>query len=407
MIGYVYDVRHHKRQDILKGSIMRVEGIWCGTNTPVAIEIKGQKIISCNSIPMKPFLPWLSPGFVDIQINGYAGFDYSNPALEAHHIEAIVCRLAASGTFYHCPTIITAPQKTIVENCRTISREARRNAFIGKTICGIHIEGPYISAEDGPRGAHDPQFIRNPDVDEFEEWQDAAQGMIKIVTLAPELPGALHFIEHISRTGVIAAIGHTAASPGIIRNAVRAGARLSTHLGNGCHGMVPRLKNYLWEQLASDEIAASIIADGFHLPDAVIKVIARAKGLSNLILISDVAHLAGSLPGIMYWGSMKVEVHPDGHLGLAGTQFLAGAGHLLNRDIAQFIRATEVSVSDAIRLCTDNPRKLLGLTPSGQPRTGDFATFVAFKLSSDATAIEIVNSLFEGKDMNTYGIREP
>ncbi len=381
---------------------MRIEGIWYKSGSSISIEVQGGKIVSRNPIPFKPNLPWLSPGFVDIQVNGYSGFDYSNPSLNSDHIKSIIRALAAKGTFYHCPTIITSPPSTIVNNCATIARAATNDRLIGKALCGIHIEGPYISSEDGPRGAHDPHFIRNPEYDEFSAWQDAARGMIKIVTLAPELPGALSFIERITQDGVIASIGHSAASPEVIRDAVKAGARLSTHLGNGSHSMVPRLKNYLWEQLADDELSASIIADGFHLPDAVLKVIARAKGLSRLILISDVAHLAGSPTGIAHWGSMEVEVHPDGHLGLAGTQFLAGAGHLLDRDLAQFIRATSVSVSQAVSLCTDNPRNLLGLRAVDLPKPGEAASIVAFNLSPSAPAIDIAHSLFEGEDMTTY-----
>jgi len=381
---------------------MRVEGIWYKSGSPISIEVQGGKIVTRDPIPANPNLPWLSPGFVDIQINGYAGLDYSNPELDGGHIASIVGALAAKGTFYHCPTIITSPRTTIVNNCATIARAASDDRRIGKALCGIHIEGPFISSEDGPRGAHDPQFIRAPDYDEFHAWQDAARGMIKIVTLAPELPGALRFIERITQDGVVASIGHSAASPDIIQDAVKAGARLSTHLGNGSHGMVPRLKNYLWEQLASDELSASIIADGFHLPDAVLKVMARAKGLSRLILISDVAHLAGSPPGIQRWGSMQVEVHPDGHLGLAGTQFLAGAGHLLDRDLAQFVRATGVPVPQAVSLCTDNPRKLLGLRAADLPQPGEAASFVAFSLPPSAPAIEIAHSLFEGEDMTTH-----
>ncbi len=399
MMSDIIDVDQAKG---LKRYTMRIEGIWYATNSPVALEIQTGTIISCDPIPITPNLPWLSPGFVDIQVNGYAGIDYSDPELDARHIHSIVRALAAKGTFHHCPTIITSAQRTIVENCRKIAREAARDPLIARAICGIHIEGPYISSEDGPRGAHDPHFIRTPDYEEFSAWQDAARGMIKIITLAPELPGALGFIERITHDGVIAAIGHSAASPEIIRDAIHAGARLSTHLGNGSHSVVPRLKNYLWEQLADDELSASIIADGFHLPDAVMKVMARAKGLSRLILISDVAHLAGSPPGIARWGSMEVEVHADGHLGLAGTQFLAGAGHLLDRDLAQFVRATGVPVPDAVVLCVDNPRKLLDLPSVYLPQPGEAASIVAFNLPPSAPAIDIVHSLFEGKDMTPH-----
>jgi hypothetical protein len=179
----------------------------------------------------------------------------------------------------------------MVQTLRIISAARRHDPQIAAAIPGIHIEGPYISAEDGPRGAHDPAYIRDPDVIEFKQWQEAADGKIALVTIAPERRGALDFIRQVVACGVATAIGHTAADPATIRQAIMAGARLSTHLGNGSHGQIPRLNNYLWEQLAADELMASIIADGFHLPASVLKVISPRKGLDKLILVSDVALL--------------------------------------------------------------------------------------------------------------------
>lgn len=303
----------------------------------------------------------LCPGFFDIQVNGYGGVDYSAPGLTEARIEQLVLSLASEGTVRHFPTIITGPRARIVENCAVIARAAASSPLIRHAVLGIHIEGPFISSEEGPRGAHDPHWIRLPDIDEFHEWQDAAEGLIKIVTLAPELEGALNFIEMLTEEGVIAAIGHTAASPQQVRDAVAAGARLSTHLGNGSHRLLPRLNNYLWEQLAEDRLAASIIADGFHLPDSVLRVIYRAKGADRLVLTSDAAFLAGSPPGLYQWGDMAVRVHSDGHLGLEGTEFLAGAGHLLDRGIPRMMAACGIPLAEAVLLCTRNPARLLGL----------------------------------------------
>src|SRR5205807_1149747 len=163
----------------------------------------------------------------------------------------------------------------------------------------FHLEGPYISAEDGPRGAHPLAQVRPPDLGEFQRIQEAADGNIRLVTLAPELPGALAFIDKLTAAGVVVAIGHTAASPATIRDAVSAGARLSTHLGNGSHAMLPRHDNYLWEQLAADELWASIICDGHHLPAAVMRCILRVKTPARTILTCDAGSLAG-LPSGRY-----------------------------------------------------------------------------------------------------------
>src|SRR5207237_3456086 len=185
---------------------------------------------------------------------------------------------------------------------------------------------PYISPEDGPRGAHPQEHVRPANWEEFRRFQDdAAHGMIKMLTLAPETPGALPFIEKVAATGVVVAIGHTAASPACIRDAIHAGAKISTHLGNGSHAMLPRHENYLWEQLAADGLWASMIADGHHLPDSVMRCILRVKTPARMILTCDASPLAGSPPGKYRQWEYDFEVLPVGKVVVAGTQFLGGS----------------------------------------------------------------------------------
>ena len=379
---------------------MKYSGIECFSNQAIEIEVAGTRISAIRHLSTRQDLPILAPGFFDIQINGYTGHDYTGPDLSAAAVEKIVRGVALSGTTRHLATIITAPRERIAKNCGAIAAAVRKNRLVRSAVPGIHIEGPYIASEDGPRGAHDLKHVRKPDFDEFSEWQDRAEGLVKLVTVAPELEGALDFIEKISAEGVVAAIGHTGASPERIRDAVKAGARLSTHLGNGSHRLVPRLKNYLWEQLSADELNASIIADGFHLPDPVLKAFDRAKQRERLVLISDVNYLAGHAPGILNWGDIKVEIHPDGHMSLAGTEFLAGAGHLLDRCLAQYLRAVGCPLAEAVCLCTRNPARLLGL-PENTHRlaAGSPAHFVLFRLESGRPALKIETCVIEGEEI--------
>jgi N-acetylglucosamine-6-phosphate deacetylase len=256
------------------------------------------------------------------------------------------------------------------------------------------LEGPFICADEGPRGAHDPRHVRDPSPAEFEDWLGASKGLLRMVTLAPELEGAVELIEEGVRRGVVMAIGHTAASGEQIVRAVAAGASLSTHLGNGSHATVPRLRNYLWEQLGADGLAASVIADGFHLPDSVLRVFARAKGLERLVLVSDVASLGGSEPGAYRWGDVEVEVFPDGHIALRGTPFLAGAGHLLDRDVARFARATGTDIRDAVRLVTSNPEAVLGLASGGPGfRVGERADLTRFTYDVSGGPLGILDTV--------------
>ncbi len=343
-------------------------------------------------------LPYLSRGFIDMQVNGYRGNDYSREDLDRHRIEAIVNSLAAAGTTSHVATIVTRPQSAILRSLRVIAAARRASPLIAAAVAGIHIEGPFISSEEGPRGAHDPRYVRDPDFAEFQEWQDAAEGLVKVVTVAPEREGSLAFIQKVAATGCVVAIGHSAAQPERIREAIAAGCTLSTHLGNGSHATLPRLKNYLWEQLASDELSAGIIADGFHLPASVLRVIARAKGLGKLILVSDAAAPAGLEPGPHRWGNLEVELFPDGRIGLAGTPFLAGAGHLLDWDIPMFMRCTGASLAEAIGLCTANPARLLSLGRcDGSPQLGARADLTLFRLGGGGEKLLIEKTLISGE----------
>ena len=358
-------------------------GIDPETGKPLAVNVEDGRIASIGA-PSAPVsagnLPYIFHGFLDMQVNGFQGSDYSLDDLDRSHIERITARLAESGVTSHVPTIVTRPRERIVHNLQVIGKARQESSLIAAAIPAIHIEGPFISHEDGPRGAHDPRYVRDPDFDEFLEWQEAAGGLVKMVTLAPERKGALEFIGKLAKAGVVASIGHSAASPEQIREAVAAGATFSTHLGNGSHASLPRLKNYLWEQLAEDRLSVGMIADGFHLPEAVVKVILRAKGLERIVLVSDVSLPGGWESGTYRWGNLDVEVHPDGHVGLKGTSFLAGAGHRLDHDIATFMNFTGVPLFETLELCTRNPARVLGLPSSaGRLEAGASADLTLFR----------------------------
>ena len=208
----------------------------------------------------------------------------------------------------------------------------------------------------------------------------------------------MDFINKVIRTGVKIAIGHTGATPEIINEAVKAGAQFSTHLGNGSYPILPKVNNYIWEQLAADELFAGIICDGFHLPSSAVKVFARAKGLERLILTSDVAFAGGLKPGIYKWGNMGIEVFSDGHLGLAGSGILAGAGHLLDWDIAHFIRFTGNNLATTIPLCTVNPVKVIEMPHNyGKMEARAPANLTLFHYQAGDDRLRIIRTLCNGK----------
>jgi len=379
---------------------MKIQGLSVFTNQPIAVQWEGEKITEIAEIEPADTLPYLSPGFLDMQVNGYNGSDYSLEDFNSDHLRNIIGSMAKSGTTQHVPTIVSSPQKRFIRNLRILAGEMERSREIESAIAGIHIEGPFISAEDGPRGAHDPAYVRDPSFEDFQQWQEAAGGRISIVTVGPEREGALEFIRKVKETGVIVAIGHTGAEPQQISAAVAAGATLSTHLGNGSYTHIPRLKNYIWEQLAADDLTAGIISDGFHLPASVVKVFTRAKGLDRLVLVSDVALLGGFKPGVYKWGNLEVEVFDDGHLGLPGTSILAGAAHLLDWDLAHYVQFTGLELAQAIRLCTVNPARALGLEDSyGRLETGAPANLVTFRWQPGDHRLRIEKTIQAGREV--------
>ena len=245
----------------------------------------------------------------------------------------------------------------------TVSRALEQQPELARAIPGFHVEGPYLSAEEGPRGANRPEVLRPPSWKEFQKFQDAAGGRIKLVTLAPELPGATRFIEQAVASGIVIALGHTAASAQQIADAVAAGATLSTHLGNGSHAVLPRHANYVQVQLAEDRLKASFIADGHHLPTYVVKNFIRAKGVARSILVTDAVPPAGMPPGIYRYGRVEVEAKPGGLICLPGTPYLFGAATPLEKCVAHAVAWAGISLADALAMASDHPARLLGLAP--------------------------------------------
>jgi len=263
------------------------------------------------------------------------------------------------GTGFLCPTVVTGSFDGICNSFRAIIEACKTDALVAHSVLGIHLEGPYISAEDGPRGAHPLEHVRDPDWDEFQRWQDIAEGQISIVTLAPEKKNAIPFIEKLVANGVVAALGHTNASAGDIRAAIDAGAKLSTHLGNGAHALIRRHPNYIWEQLGADELWASLIVDGHHLPPSVAKSMMRAKTLDRCILVSDAVALAGMEPGIYAFAGKSVELTTERCVRLVGTEYLAGSAIELARGIENSVRFAGISLKEAVSLATLQPMRLL------------------------------------------------
>ena len=375
---------------------MVYRGIDIESQRAVEVAIEGQHIQRLTEIETEEDLPYISPGFFDVQVNGYDGFDYSYGEIVPEAVEDLIRSLARSGITTHLATIITSPTEEISRRLELLASAHSDKYLVRRGLAGFHLEGPFISKADGPRGTHDPAFVRNPDTTLLREWHQAAGGLLKLITLAPELPGAVEFVEAAGDLGILCAIGHTAADEGQLEACIAAGARLATHLGNGSASLLDRLRNHIWQQAADDRLAASIICDGYHLPSSVVKVLSRTKGKELLVLISDACSMTGRIPGDYRWGSVEVEVEKSGRIVLKGTPYLSGAGFLLDWDIPRYIEYTADSLAHAVSLCTRNPRRLLGLPPRkigpGQP-----ADIALFRYSPGMSRLEVLTTLIAGK----------
>lgn len=320
----------------------------------------------------------IAPPLFDIQVNGVAGTDLQDPALDADRVAEMTERLAGMGVAQWVPTLVTAAQDAMEHACRVIAG-ATADARVARAVPGIHLEGPHISPEDGPRGAHPRAHVRPPDLAAFDRLRKASRNSILYATLAPELPGAAAFIRGLRRRGVLAAIGHHNASAEQIAAAADAGARLSTHLGNGSAPLMPRHANPLWPQLADDRLAASLIADGHHLPDAMLKTFVRAKGPGRVVLVSDCVHLLGMPPGGYEIFGGAVDLLPNGKVCLRGTQLLAGSAVPLLAGVAHAARTTDLAMAGALAGASTVPARLLGARRRyALPEAGRKADFIVF-----------------------------
>jgi len=323
------------------------------------ITLKADRIVSVERIDARKQGPaFCCPGFVDIQINGFAGVDFSAPDLEPDVILSLLPALWRTGVTSFCPTLITNSRRALLRNFEILERARRASALFDRAAPCYHLEGPYISG-GASRGAHNPAFVRAPDWSEFCELQGAAGGRIGIVTLAPELPGAMDFIRRLRENGVVAAISHTDGARADVHSAADAGAVLSTHLGNGCPALLDRHQAPFWAQLSDPRLYASLICDTFHTTPEMVKAIYGVKGPAKCILITDAVHLAGLPAGRYTLVGTEIELLSDGKVVRADGGSLAGSALSMNRAVTVFSQFAGVSLRAALRAATANPARLL------------------------------------------------
>lgn len=357
---------------------------------PVQIEIAGGRIKAIDQLNEKVLaaeLPIVAPGLIDNQVNGYARVDFSGNDLTIEGVAMATRSLWKTGVTTFLPTLITNSSENLIRNFRVLV-EALNSKDVELSVPGFHLEGPFLSAEDGFRGCHPSQFISHPDIEQFIKFQQAANGKIVQITLAPELPGSADLINYCTEKGVQVAIGHTNAGSAEIQEACNQGAKLSTHLGNGCANQIHRHHNPIWPQLADERLTPTLIADGHHLLPEELKVFLKVKGADKIILTSDITYLAGMPPGRYRFGGAEVILSSDGMLRSADQNCLAGAATPLLKGVENMIRFTGCSLGEAINMASKNVAELFDWKDRGQLLPGRRADLLLLRQSADGIQLE-------------------
>jgi len=300
---------------------------------------------------------WITPGLFDLQLNGIGGINYTSAEITVDQLARADGLIRACGVTRYCPTLITCGLETACAVLDVFNTAWERGAIPG--AWGIHLEGPWISPEDGFRGVHRLEFVRDPDVGVLERLHERARGRIRLLTVAPERPGAEELIRHAAGRGIVVCLGHTSASPSDIATAIRAGARMSTHLFNGCARLVDRHRNPIFSQLSEDGLYAGFIADGHHIPFSTLRIGLRAKGMERSVLVSDIAFLSGLADGEYEMEGNTVELRAGG-LWVKGSWMLSGAARTLDRDVELLARESEPGIEQALLMATRNPAAAAG-----------------------------------------------
>lgn len=316
-------------------------------------------MLNASSGRHRPARP--ATGLFDLQVNGFAGVDFQQEKLLPRDLEKALEALRRHGTSRILLTLITDAIDRLCYKLEQVEEFRRRNPPAAAAIVGYHIEGPYL-LPDPAFSAHDTGLMRRPSIREFDRLWEASGGNIRLVTLAPELPGSPEFIRHLVKRGVRAAIGHSDAGEQAIDRAIAAGLTLCTHLGNGVPRQLHRHDNILQRLLARDELYAAFIPDGIHLPPAVLKNFVRAKPVERVLFTTDCMSAAAAPPGKYRLGNLTLRVGRDGVVRQPGdSQAFAGSSLTMDaaaRNVREMLGWTQ---AQAVAACSTRVAEYLGL----------------------------------------------
>ena len=301
-------------------------------------------------------------GWIDLQVNGYGGVDFNAPGLTAEAVRTVTERLKADGTVGYMPTLVTGDPDVLIPVVRTIVEARRRYAVCEKNIIGIFMEGPFISDRPGAVGTHPVEWVHAPDMALFNRFQDAAEGLVRMVNVAAEIPGMPDFVRSLRSAGVTVTLGHQlAASPEDLEPCIAAGATAFTHLGNGIPNSIPRHVNTITTALVEDRASIMFIPDGHHLPDTMLKLYTRAVPVKRLVAVSDAQYPAGMAPGWYEVCGAHAKLEENGLLWNPERNCLVGATTPIAKCMDILSERIGLTPGECRAIGRDNPLKLIGL----------------------------------------------
>ena len=300
-------------------------------------------------------------GYVDLQVNGYAGVNFNADGLTVEAVKEVTERLEKDGTVGYMPTFVTLDPELLIRSARTIVAARKKYAVCERNILGLFFEGPFISDRPGAVGAHAPEWVQKPSMELFGRFQDAAEGLVRMVNVAAEVPGMPDFVRQVAATGVTVSLGHQLAkSPADVEACLAAGAKAFTHLGNGLPNEINRHENIINTALVEDRATVMFIPDGHHLPDTMLKLYTRAVPLKRLVAVSDAQYPAGLPPGVYPVGGLDAVLEPDGLLWYPPRKCLVGATTPLAQCMKILRERIGLTADECRAIGHDNPLALIG-----------------------------------------------
>ena len=294
--------------------------------------------------------------WVDLQVNGHNGVDYSSPDLTVEEVARSARELYEAGTEIFLPTIITNAPELYQRNVPVI-RQAVEKYGLQRNIPGVHLEGPMITS----KGSHNPAYLMECSAENVRKLYDWSEGFVKLLTLSADSPGAPEAISAASDLGIVVSAGHHMAGYADIHRAADAGCKLLTHLGNACPNLIGRHENPLLAGLAEDRMTALIITDGHHLPADLVKLIVKVKGPEHIIVTSDACSACGFPPGRYQVLGNDAVLEPSGRLYNPEKQCLVAAAATMEMCMT-FLRSLDIlSEEELLAVGRTNALKLLGM----------------------------------------------